>query len=801
MKTILTVLPFVLGASAFAQEAPFLYEPLATARARITLPEMSLEEKTQMVDQSKFILRDLFVHRDHKIKHYGPEADPLPALDEIRTKLPNLSTIDFHRQMLRTFRRLHDWHTTYQLPAPFQCYRSLLPVGFKSVKNEFGKNVIAVNSVVSTPEVLKLMPADVKFDVGDILVSYGGKTPEEAINGLSWLSFGANPAAIRRDAVEFLSFIAHRGNLLPSENEVEMTLLDKEGKTKSFKVPWISRWTKECVEPEQEETARRDSNKGEKYWQREYNQIFKQTKKTRFKGPGDLLDSREPIVKYKMIRNEFGSFSYLTLSSFVPEKLSVAETLVEIKRLLDGPLAEGEGLIIDLRDNGGGQILLGEGMVQLLNPRNSVPLNFVLKNSAANRFYWETMAPTEDFAQELRNAVSQGRSYTNGIPMNSVASLNGLGQSFMKPVAVFINASCYSTCDMFTASMQDLGAGVIFGEDPNTGAGGANNWSYNGILYGDLPEENKGPFAPLPAGLNIGLSYRQTFRTGLHAGELIEDVGVKADIMAEATLADLGKSEAQIRFLTRKLAEQTGNFKSWVKIKEGSNLDIQLGKRPKLNLKWENTSRLDIRANGQILGSMEIESSNTEGRDIVIPDYLSTSELGVTPVEILGIENGKRVWRKVISIRTIPESRVISPAQPLSQDFEQNLSPLVVYNKETTVENGWQVQDGVLTVGDSGVYGADVNSQAILFANLAGASKLSFSASVVSELDYDFFTVSVVSNGSEKTLLNLSGDNETKDYSFDLSEFKGKEVEIRFGFTSDGNINGAGPKIDNLQIK
>ncbi len=801
MKTFIYLLPLTLSLSAFAQTSPYTFGKLSETRKAVTLPELSSDDKNLIIDQARIILKDMFVHRDLKLQHFGPDADPLPFLLELKNRATTLSTISFHREMLKSFQKMHDWHTTYQMPKPYQCYRTLLPIAFKSVKDEFGNEVIGVDSVVPDAEVKKLLPPDLDLKAGDILIQYNGQDPQKIISDNFIRVHGANPAAVKRDSVGLLGWVSQKYNLFPEQDTVTVTLKAKDGTEKNYTLPWITRGDKKCLNPALP-SGETEAEKADKDSQNEFNQMFRKPKKlSRFKGPGDLIESKDPILKYKMIRNDFGSFGYLRLESFVPEKLSSTEIVAEIKRLLDGPLAEGEGLIIDVRSNGGGIIWIGEAMVQLLNQRNTVPLNFVLKNSETNRFFWETSGATDPFTLELRKAESEGRAYSTAIPLNPAAGINSLGQYFMKPVAVFMNSSCYSTCDMFSASMQDLGAGIIVGEDANTGAGGANNWNHQTIMN-SLPDGKKGPFKALPGGMNIGFSFRQTIRTGLHAGEFIEDTGVKADMIVEATTDDLDTSEVQLRKITRKLAEEALKFRSSVKIQEMSSIDVKLNERPTVNMKWDNTDSMDIRVNGIVKGSIDLENSQTEGRDVIIPDFVSTESPANSFIELLGKLNGSRVWRKVLNIRTVPENIIIGKNKPLEMNFDSAIGPMVLYHINSAPEKGWQLKNGELRIGGGDAYEPNVNSYASIFAKITDAMTISFDASVNSEKDYDKLYVSVIEDGIVSDMVDgISGDLPMTNYSFDLSRFKGKNIEIRFQFESDGSVQGAGVKVDNLSIK
>lgn len=796
MKKLIFVLPMVLGLSAFADDVEFNFQRLSEARKTITLPELSTDDKLLILDQTKLILKDIFVHRDLKLRNYGPDADPIPSLEIIRTKADKLSTVAFHQEMYRTFQKLHDWHTTFQMPKPYSCYRTILPLGFKSVRNEFGKMVVGVDSVSVKSEIVNLLPAGLKLIPGEILVKYNNEPVADVLKRNEARAYGANPAAIKRDSVLSLSAASQKTGQFPESDEVTLTLQDKEGNLREVTVPWIVRGDQTCLTPPAAGTVADKGDIGEKEIQNTFNSLVSRKKKSRFKGPGDLIDSIDPILKYKMIRNEFGAFGYLRLDSFVPEKLDNVAFVAEIKRILEGPLAITDGLIVDLRSNGGGQIWIGEAMVQLLNQRNTVPLNFVLKNSAANRHFWKTTAPADVFTQDLARAEVEGLPYSKGIPLNDPRFLNDLGQSHMKPVAVFINASCYSTCDMFTASMQDLGAGIIVGEDPNTGAGGANNWTHQ-LIVDRLKGKDPGPFKQLPGGINIGFSYRQTIRTGSHAGEVIEDVGVRADMIVEATVGDLDTSEYQLRAITKKLAEESDNFSSWARIKNQTS-EIRIGKPASVFMKWENTSEIDVRVNGVVKGTIEMDSSMPEGKEIEIP-FIDTTGPMSTQFELLGKEDGKRVWRKVVSMRTVPETSAINPG--MTTDFESGTGPFLIYNENTAAQDGWRIENGKLRVGTGAAYASNVRSKLSLFAKLSNVSAIRFDAQLDSEEDYDAILVNVVADGVSENLSYMSGKHPESTYELDLSKYKGKNVEIQFEFESDGNTEGSLVTIDNIILK
>ncbi len=135
-------------------------------------------------------------------------------------------------------------------------------------------------------------------------------------------------------------------------------------------------------------------------------------------------------------------------------------------------------------------------------------------------------------------------------------------------------------------------------------------------------------------------------------------------------------------------------------------------------------------------------------------------------------------------------------------DFSQGMKPLVVYNNNSSAEKGWKIKNGKLLISDSGNYAPNIHSTATIFAKVQDATTVNFRASNNTEENYDYLTVFVVSGGEEASFrISLSGPIDSKDYSLELAQYKGKEIEIRFQFTSDGNTESTGPVIEMIEIK
>jgi C-terminal processing protease CtpA/Prc len=130
----------------------------------------------------------------------------------------------------------------------------------------------------------------------------------------------------------------------------------------------------------------------------------------------------------------------------------------------------------------------------------------------------------------------------------------------LKPVGVLINANCYSSCDIFASYMQDSHAGVIYGEDPQTGAGGANVVQHKNFFTKYLPEV----FQNMPGGQDMRIGWRQAIRSGKNAGKLIEDHGVYADFVVRPLASEFATNATRTNQLEKivehlkQYGEQTG---------------------------------------------------------------------------------------------------------------------------------------------------------------------------------------------------------------------------------------------------
>lgn len=218
----------------------------------------------------------------------------------------------------------------------------------------------------------------------------------------------------------------------------------------------------------------------------------------------------------------------------------------EFIRLLE--LVPEDGLILDVRGNGGGSIWAAERLLQTLAPADIEPerMQFIVtpgtldlaRNNAAN-----TRIPLDLWLPSLEEAVETGSIYSTAFPLTTKESCNAIGQKYYGPVVLIIDGNCYSATDIFTAGFQDHRIGKILGVSNNTGAGGANVWEH-WLLNETLPSNWN--LKPLPNQANMRVAIRQCLRVGPRAGALLEDFGVTPNDVHKPTREDVMEGDRML---------------------------------------------------------------------------------------------------------------------------------------------------------------------------------------------------------------------------------------------------------------
>jgi hypothetical protein len=220
------------------------------------------------------------------------------------------------------------------------------------------------------------------------------------------------------------------------------------------------------------------------------------------------------------------AFGYIRIVTFAIAGQEIEPFIQEFIRI--AALLPPDGLIIDVRGNGGGTIAAGEGLLQTLTPARIEPERFHLINTPLVLRMCDNDPELADWRHSVRESVETGATFSQGFPLTPPDFCNSTGQTYQGPVVLIVDAGCYSTTDMFAAGFQDHAVGTVLGTSGHTGAGGANVWEHNDLERVRLPRPS--PFTRVPKGASFRVAIRRSTRVGARAGEPLEDLGVVPDV-------------------------------------------------------------------------------------------------------------------------------------------------------------------------------------------------------------------------------------------------------------------------------
>jgi hypothetical protein len=513
---------------------------------------LSLDDRRRLVDQALVLLADNYVHLTMKSAMHA--VNPVQRLRLLRDRLDRQRTVGqvpewrFHAEMSSIFHSVRDLHTNYLLPRPFSGKVAFLPFLVEEYHAADGSHYV-VSRVVqgfSAPG----------FGPGAELTSWSGMTVDRAVELNADRFAGSNDAARHARGVESLTVRSLRSHLPPVEQWVVVGYRGTDGVDRELRQDWL---VADNLPPFADVDALTPAaaNSGLDIGGDEIGRaktlLFAPDvagyglsgQQQQFAGAGaDLPTSLPQVFRARTVATAAGTFGHLRIFTFSVDDPDafVAEFIRLVDQLPDN------GLILDVRGNGGGHIFASEFTLQTLTPHPVVPEPVQFAATALNRRICRQHNgdPTGQidltpWVASLDQATETGAAYSASFPISPVDGANAIGQRYHGPVVLVTDARCYSATDIFAAGFQDHGIGPVLGVDPNTGAGGANVWTH--ALLKQLLEipsvDPQSPFKDLPGGANMRVAIRRTLRVGGLAGTPVEDLGVVPDVLHPMTKDDV----------------------------------------------------------------------------------------------------------------------------------------------------------------------------------------------------------------------------------------------------------------------
>jgi C-terminal processing protease CtpA/Prc len=375
------------------------------------------------------------------------------------------------------------------------------------------------------------------------------------------------------------------------------------------------------------------------------------------------------IPKFGSVSHPAGPFAYIRIATFAVA--DVDEFIQEFIRIVS--LLPQEGLIIDVRGNGGGVIAAGEGLLQTLTPATIVPEMFHLINTPRTLELCEKDGELRPWHASVEQALETASAFSAGLPLTPPEYCNSIGQVYQGPVVLVTDAKCYSTTDIFASGFQDHRIGIVLGTDGHTGAGGANVWEHS-----DLQDILPGTFKPLPAGTMFRVALRRSARVGVHAGEVLEDLGVAADPpIYRMTRNDLLGGNRDLMAHAADILSKMPRQRLTVTAAAGGNLTVTTSNITRVDLFVNHRPILskDVNQDGTI--TLALPLGNAQGRRVEVQGFRGEQRVASTRL-MSGHSDGfinardplMSIWQSVVE-----EKAATSPAAGLTTNQAGRADP------------------------------------------------------------------------------------------------------------------------------
>ncbi len=505
---------------------------------------LSRPERLCIIDQALLLLEMNYVHLP--LKRAMHAIDPIQQLKLLKFRLETKdrskmeSGMQFNRRLLEIFASLRDLHTLYLLPAPFKNHTAFLPFLIEQYFEKQGKKLIdkyLVTRVVD--EFIDPNAGDkaAQFQPGVEVLFWNGIPIQRAIEINGQTQAGSNPEALFARGLDNLTIRPLDTSLPPDEKWVDITYQTSAAEQLTVKLEWLVYKSDDKPLTAMMSRKRRAAIDLKKA---KINQV-----KREFFSPRDIrAGKRFADIFYSEVRRVGGqAFGYIRLFSFEVDNSN--DLVRELKRVITAAGFPQQGLIIDVRGNGGGKIRAGERSLQFFTPRRIQPELFEFINSPLNQEICRRDPLYRPWANSIAEAVVTGATYSLGFPVSSEEECNNIGQVYYGPVILITDALSYSSTDIFAAGFQDNEVGKILGTSDNTGAGGANFWRYDDLRKA-LGRKSQSLFKPLPRDADLVFAMRRSIRVGKRDGRPLEELGIAPDHRHYMTKRDLLESNVDL---------------------------------------------------------------------------------------------------------------------------------------------------------------------------------------------------------------------------------------------------------------
>jgi Peptidase family S41 len=488
-----------------------------------SLVTYSPAERNLIVDQLRLALSQFYVHLERKKAIYN--FDPVRALDLLVPTLEKLSNTEFHQSIIQLIAKVRDRHLSFYGKAPYglsvglcfsveQCWKAKKP------------------QYIVTKVDCRVKSKLEKLRVGALVTHWNGVEIDKYLRLNADVFGDGNEAASFARSLAFLTQRPLQDFGQPREESVELGF-SLNGASCQERFVWEGLDASEALAASSVPIFAGDPqivHLQQINRLRFARQSFDEPPSTPVAALGvprivQRSKIADKIADYGCVTTQHGTFGYIRLWSFgANDADDIVNEFIDVL-----PQLRKNGLIIDLRGNGGGYITAGERVLQLFTPKWITRLRFQFRVTAATRSMVKLTNELSNWQQSCEDAFATGEPYSQGYPVEGCdKDANWVGQTYFGPVVIITDALAFSTADMFVAGFIDHEIGKVICTDQNMGAAGGNVWTLDQV----------GKYIP---DFDLDPKYKSSLKNGLVPPKVRKEFSSKGNPLSEtATIAEVG---------------------------------------------------------------------------------------------------------------------------------------------------------------------------------------------------------------------------------------------------------------------
>ena len=516
---------------------------------------LTLAERRLIVEQALVLLEQNYVHLPLKVAMHA--VNPVQRLRLLRTQLSRQTAQTmgpewlFHREMASIFMSVRDLHTNYLLPKPFAGKVAYLPFVLEKATEADGEHYLVTSVVTGFTA-----PG---FGLGVEVTHWNGVPIGTAveINGLRLA--GSNRAASLARGLDSLTIRPLIMQLPPEEDWIDVTYVTADGSTAETRVAWevatnlppstdldevspASLANALDLDADERDRARKQLYHPDVVRLENEQTEAGQLPEPQAVGAADVATTMPSVFRARTVTTSHGTFGQIRIFTFsVQDPVAFRD---EFARLIS--LLPQNGLIVDVRGNGGGHLYASEFTLQTLTPREIVPepvqfiatpLNLALcqrhQDGAEGIDLGPWFASLDQSVEIGATSPPPSRSPRRTAPTRSARRTTG--------------RRCWSPTPGATpppTSSPPLGR-PRDRSHPRRRRPDGRRWRERvdpsaADAAGRRPgQQPTSPYAQLPKGANMRVAIRRGLRVGALSGTPVEDLGVAPTVQHAMTKADI----------------------------------------------------------------------------------------------------------------------------------------------------------------------------------------------------------------------------------------------------------------------